>query len=67
MSARGTLTKFAGDWRNHLTREAAEIFDHYCGDMLVAAGYEPDRSWVEGCEPSGGVTPATLSPAGEQP
>ncbi len=57
----------AGDWRNHLTREAAEIFDRYCGDMLVAAGYEPDRSWVEGCEPSGGVTPATLSHAGEQP
>lgn len=37
----------SGDWRNHFTREAAEIFDHYAGDMLVRAGYEPDRSWVQ--------------------
>jgi len=36
----------AGDWRNHFTREAAEIFDHFCGDALIAAGYEADRSWV---------------------
>jgi len=39
----------AGDWRNHFTREAAEIFDRWCGDALVRAGYEPDRSWVERC------------------
>jgi Sulfotransferase domain len=38
----------AGDWKNHFTREAAEIFDHYCGDALIATGYEPDRSWMEG-------------------
>ena len=36
----------AGDWKNHFTREAAEIFDDHCGDSLVRAGYEPDRSWV---------------------
>lgn len=36
----------SGDWANHFTREAAEIFDRYCGDDLVRAGYEPDRSWV---------------------
>ncbi len=37
----------AGDWNNHFTREAAEIFDHYCGDTLIAAGYEKDHAWVE--------------------
>jgi hypothetical protein len=40
----------AGDWRNHFTREAAEIFDHYCGQKLIELGYESDRSWVESCE-----------------
>ena len=37
----------AGDWVNHFTPEAAEIFDRYAGETLVSAGYEPDRSWVE--------------------
>ncbi len=37
----------AGDWRNHFSRESAEIFDRYCGEALVRAGYEPDRSWVQ--------------------
>jgi hypothetical protein len=37
----------AGDWSNHFTREAAEIFDRYCGDMLITAGYEPDHAWVD--------------------
>ena len=37
----------AGDWKNHFTREAAEVFDRYCGDALIAAGYEPDRTWIE--------------------
>ncbi|MHC5016454.1 MAG: sulfotransferase domain-containing protein [Planctomycetota bacterium] len=36
----------AGDWVNHFTVEAAEIFDRHCGDMLIEAGYEPDHSWV---------------------
>jgi hypothetical protein len=36
----------AGDWVNHFTVEAAEIFDHCCGDMLIRAGYEPDHSWI---------------------
>ena len=35
-----------GDWRNFFNREAAEVFDHYAGDMLVTLGYEPDRGWV---------------------
>lgn len=36
----------AGDWRNYFTAEAAEVFDRYYGDTLIALGYEPDRSWV---------------------
>jgi len=39
----------AGDWVNHFTREAAEIFDHYCGEMLITAGYERDHAWVQTC------------------
>ncbi|MEX2545205.1 MAG: sulfotransferase domain-containing protein [Phycisphaeraceae bacterium] len=37
----------AGDWRNHFTREIAELFDRHAGEALVAAGYEPDRTWVQ--------------------
>lgn len=37
----------AGDWRNYFGREAAKTFDQYAGDVLVDAGYEGDRSWVE--------------------
>lgn len=36
----------AGDWRNHFTLEAAEVFDRWCGKELVAMGYEQDRTWV---------------------
>ncbi len=39
----------AGDWANHFTLEAAEIFDHFCGQMLIRTGYERDRSWVRSC------------------
>lgn len=35
-----------GDWRNHFSRDAAEVFDDLAGDALVALGYEPDRDWV---------------------
>jgi hypothetical protein len=37
----------AGDWRKHFSRVAAEFFDRHAGEMLVQAGYERDRSWVE--------------------
>ncbi|MHC4414060.1 MAG: sulfotransferase domain-containing protein [Planctomycetota bacterium] len=40
----------SGEWMDCFTREAAEIFDRYCGDMLVATGYEPDHSWVGSCQ-----------------
>ncbi len=36
----------SGDWVNHFTREAAEIFDRHAGEALIQAGYEHDRSWV---------------------
>jgi hypothetical protein len=56
----------AGDWVNHFTVEAAEIFDRYCGEMLIRAGYEPDNSWVRsfrpGAEDSG--TTQETQPAG---
>jgi hypothetical protein len=39
----------SGDWINHFTREAAEIFNRYAGDSLIDLGYERDQSWVERC------------------
>ncbi|HRQ73177.1 MAG TPA: sulfotransferase domain-containing protein [Phycisphaerales bacterium] len=36
----------SGDWTNHFTREAAEVFDRALGETLVECGYERDRSWV---------------------
>lgn len=37
----------AGDWKNHYTREAGEIFDRHAGDALVRYGYADDRRWYE--------------------
>jgi hypothetical protein len=36
-----------GDWRNHFSPEAKEIFDRHAGDELILLGYERDRAWVE--------------------
>lgn len=36
----------AGDWRNHFTKDSAEVFDQYAGEVLVHLGYESDRSWT---------------------
>ncbi len=36
-----------GDWRNHFTREAAEIFESRAGDQLRLLGYESSTSWVD--------------------
>ena len=38
----------SGDWKNYFSPEAAEIFDHYAGDMLMELGYESGREWVAG-------------------
>lgn len=58
----------AGDWRNYFTREAAEVFDHHAGDVLVELGYERDRSWVDSCDAgalaSGGSTAAGAASVG---
>ena len=35
-----------GDWRNHFSLEAREVFDRYAGEELILLGYERDRTWV---------------------
>ncbi len=36
----------AGDWRNHFTRQMAELFHSRYGDLLKDTGYESDAAWV---------------------
>jgi len=38
----------AGDWKNHFTPDACDIFMRHAGDLLVELGYEHDDSWVDG-------------------
>jgi hypothetical protein len=38
-----------GDWRNHFTREAAQVFDRYAGDLLIELDYEADHQWMNEC------------------
>ena len=40
----------AGDWKNHFTREAAEVFQRYCGEIMQQTGYIQDSSWIDTCE-----------------
>jgi len=35
-----------GDYRNHFTRESAEIFNHHAGHLLIKLGYEKDDTWM---------------------
>ena len=37
----------AGDWVNHFSREAAQIFNELAGDTLITLGYESDAGWVD--------------------
>lgn len=37
----------AGDWKNTFSREAAEIFNEYAGDVLVQLEYEQDKQWID--------------------
>ena len=39
----------AGDWVNHFSREAGELFDRHCGEALIDSEYEQDHSWIERC------------------
>lgn len=47
----------AGDWLNHFSLEARQVFDHYAGDVLIDLGYETNHDWVQA--PS--VEPIALS------
>lgn len=35
----------SGDWVNHFSREAGQVFDAVAGDTLVELGYAKDRDW----------------------
>ncbi len=35
----------AGDWKNHFSKEACQVFDHYAGKELIYLGYEKDHNW----------------------
>lgn len=37
----------AGDWREHFTRQAGEVFDAYAGAELIEFGYAEDRDWFK--------------------
>ena len=36
-----------GDWRNHFSPEAREVFDWHAREELILLGYERDRTWVD--------------------
>lgn len=50
----------AGDWRNHFSLEARQIFDYYAGNALIQLGYEQDHSWVDGRPERAPAYPATV-------
>jgi hypothetical protein len=52
----------SGDWKNHFTREAAEMFEDRCGASLRALGYAEDGSWVEECGGSKGDQAGLIAP-----
>lgn len=35
----------SGDWKNHFTEEACEVFKKYAGEELIKMGYEKDLNW----------------------
>lgn len=37
----------SGDWVDHFSPEAAEVFDSFAGEALIEFGYESDRTWRE--------------------
>ncbi len=34
-----------GDWKNHFSLEARQVFDHFAGEQLVKLGYASTRDW----------------------
>ena len=37
----------SGDWKNHFSLEAKQVFNYYAGDILVELGYEKNDSWAK--------------------
>jgi len=37
----------AGDWRNHFSKDAKQVFNKLAGKELIKLGYEIDESWIE--------------------
>ncbi|MBC8201636.1 MAG: sulfotransferase domain-containing protein [Planctomycetes bacterium] len=37
----------SGDWKEHFTKENAQLFQDVAGDMLIALGYEENASWTD--------------------
>lgn len=37
----------AGDWKNHFSKEARQVFDNFAGSQLIQAGYEPNTDWID--------------------
>lgn len=35
-----------GDWKNHFSPEAKQVFNHYAGNALILMGYENSQAWV---------------------
>lgn len=35
-----------GDWQNHFSQEACEVFNYFAGNELITLGYENDTTWV---------------------
>ena len=50
----------AGDWPNHFSLEAAEVFNDLAGDALIHLGYEKDRDWVRNYPAPSDVRPARV-------
>lgn len=36
----------SGDWESKFSKESADIFDQYAGEMLIKLGYEDNHEWV---------------------
>lgn len=36
----------SGDWKNHFTKEACEVFKKHGGQALIDMGYEKDLNWI---------------------
>jgi hypothetical protein len=35
-----------GDWKNHFTEEACQVFARHAGSQLIRLGFESNNDWV---------------------